>query len=90
MALKLDHKIKSCMAKPGVPGPANKATAYCYQPVPDGVDASYLTIIINGNEVKRDKGRDVFLYRAGDKPGEWELLADVTSSYFEEHFDFTD
>lgn len=88
MALKLDNCIKSCMAKPGVPGPANKATAYLYAPIPDGVNAEHLWIEVGGNQVKRDKGRDVFLYRPGDKPGEWEMLADVTSSYFEEHFDF--
>lgn len=88
MSLILDNVIHECMAKPGVPGPANKATAYLYAPVPEGVDASHLWIEVGGNQVRRDKGRDVFLYRAGDKPGTWELLADITESYFTEHFDY--
>lgn len=90
MPLTLDNKIKSCSPKVGVPGPMNRATAYVYSPIPEGVNAAHLSVEIGGQFVPRLPNCDVMLYCPGDKSGTWECLAQITESYFVENFDFTD
>ena len=80
--LKLDNIIKPCVnAATGI------AFQYLYLPIPTGVNVEYLSVIINGEPVKRSADKVVFLYATNDPP---DLLAMMSLAEFEAGYTFND
>ncbi len=81
---KLDRLIRRCTPKPDA---IRSGNAYMYDPVPDGVNPAYLSVVIAGTPYKRDANKPILVYDDSN-PADPQLLHQLTVEDFEANFDF--